>query len=286
MGGTGIRYTGYDIRLYMITLRKLGATLITHFFNTDSFVRGRRISIIYPQEGTDFHVFSRLYQRPHTFRCHHCNLSRSQFAYRLVPQVQISKTFKGDTICSFLFAHGHRSTSHLISGRIDSLRCHDQKCHGAFNDLLGILNALYQVILLIHNGCHQLRGVDVSAAHLQEMGMSFCEQILYNSIGIIDLTNRGDGISSVMGTHHQRLGFKIRDTSDTKIAPHFIDILVKFGTKRCILDVVNGPVITFLFAVNCHSGASGSQMGMIVCSEKQIKYTVFFCCDSKKSTHF
>ena len=126
MGGTGIRHTGYDIRLYMITLRELRATLITHFFNTDSFVRGRRISIIYPQKGTDFHVFSRLYQRPHAFRCHHGDLSRSQFTYRLVSQIQISKTFKGNTICPFLFAHGHRSTSHLISGRIDSLGCHDQ----------------------------------------------------------------------------------------------------------------------------------------------------------------
>lgn len=54
--------------------------------------------------------------------------------------------------------------------------------------------------------------------------------------------------------------------------------------KICLLK--RKSVVTFFFAVDCHAGTSGSQMGMIIRSKEQIKHTVFFCCDSKKSTHF
>ena len=116
--------------------------------------------------------------------------------------------------------------------------------------------------------------------------MSLCKQILDDGIRIVDLAHGGNSISSVMGTHHQRLGLKIGNTADAQMSVHLIDILVELRTERCILYVVNGSVVTFFFAVDCHAGTSGSQMGMIIRSKEQIKHTVFFCCDSKKSTHF
>ena len=77
-----------------------------------------------------------------------------------------------------------------------------------------------------------------------------------------------------MGTHHQRLGLKIGNTAEAQMSVHLIDILVELRTERCILYVVNGSVVTFFIAVDCHAGASGSQMGMINYSKKQIKYTI------------
>ena len=74
-----------------------------------------------------------------------------------------------------------------------------------------------------------------------------------------------------MGTHHQRLGLKIGNTADAQMSVHLIDILVELRTERCILYVVNGSVVTFFFAVDCHAGTSGSQMGMIIRSKEQVE---------------
>jgi hypothetical protein len=61
-------------------------------------------------------------------------------------------------------------------------------------------------------------------------------------------------------------------------------ILIELGPERCILNIVDGTVKS-VFAVYRHSSPSGSQMGMIVNSEKQIKYAVLIGRDAKKAAH-
>ena len=78
-----------------------------------------------------------------------------------------------------------------------------------------------------------------------------------------------------MGTHDQGLGFKIGDAADAQIALHVMDIVIELGTERRILNIVNGPVET-VFPIHRQTGAPGSQVGMIVRAEKQIKYAILF----------
>jgi hypothetical protein len=78
-----------------------------------------------------------------------------------------------------------------------------------------------------------------------------------------------------MGPYNQRLGFKIRNAADAQVALHVMDIIVKLGTERRVLNVVDGTVEA-VFPIHRQTGPAGSQVRMIVRAEKQVKYTIFF----------
>ena len=78
-----------------------------------------------------------------------------------------------------------------------------------------------------------------------------------------------------MGTDDQGLGLKIGNAANTKVAPHVMNVIVKLGTERRVFNIMDGPVEP-LFPVHCQTGPTGSQMGMVIRAEKQIKYAIFF----------
>ena len=80
----------------------------------------------------------------------------------------------------------------------------------------------------------------------------------------------------MMGADEKGLGFVIGNAADAQVAFHMPKVFVKFGTKRSVFDIVDRPVKSFFSVVNGHSGAAGAEMGMVVCSEKQVKDTIFF----------
>ena len=106
--------------------------------------------------------------------------------------------------------------------------------------------------------------------------MALLEQFFDQFFGIVDLSDRCDRIGAVMGSDHQGLGFKVRDTADTDITGHGVHILIELGTERSIFDVMNGTIVPLLPAEYRHTGSSRSQMGMIVCSKEKIKHAIFF----------
>ena len=70
MCDTGVWDTGYDIRIYFsfISFCQQCTAVITHFFYVYAFVTGSRITIVNPQERTDFHFLARRNERFHTLR--------------------------------------------------------------------------------------------------------------------------------------------------------------------------------------------------------------------------
>jgi hypothetical protein len=107
------------------------------------------------------------------------------------------------------------------------------------------------------------------------MSAGLLHYIGYQLVNIIDFADSGNGISPMVRSHNQGLGLKIRDATDAQVTLHVMDIIVKLGTEGRVLNVVNGTVETVL-PVHCQTGPAGSQMGMIVRAEKQIKYAIFF----------
>ena len=59
---SGVRNTSHNIRLYMIPSGKQLTTTVAHLFYTDSLIGRRRITIVDPEESTDFHIFARCNQ--------------------------------------------------------------------------------------------------------------------------------------------------------------------------------------------------------------------------------
>ena len=81
-------------------------------------------------------------------------------------------------------------------GRIDALACHQQHGHGTLDQLLCITDALDHIIPLVDHSRHQLRRIDVAAAHLHKMSVPALKKFLYDFIFIIDLTHRRDRVSA------------------------------------------------------------------------------------------
>ena len=88
----------------------------------------------------------------------------------------------------------------------------------------------------------------------------------------------------MVGTDDQGLGFKIGNAADTQIALHVMDVIIELGTERRILNIVDGPVKAIL-PVHRQAGPAGSQMGMVICAEKQIKHAIFFGYNAKITAH-
>ena len=57
-----------------------------------------------------------------------------------------------------------------------------------------LLNALDQVFFAVDERRHQLRGVDVAAAHFKKMGGRIRKKLLGKLVDIVDLADRHDGI--------------------------------------------------------------------------------------------
>ena len=172
-------------------------------------------------------------------------------------------------------AQSDRGASHFIPGGVNSLGRHDHDGHGALDDLLRVLDPFDQVWALVDDGRHQLRGVDIAAAHFQKMGGGGGKQFVDDLIGVVDLADGHDGKGAVVGADDQRLRFIVRNTADAHVAAHPFHFLVEFRPKGSVFDVVDGAVEPFLIVVDRHAGAPGPQMGVIVRSKIQVKYAIF-----------
>jgi hypothetical protein len=63
-----------------------------------------------------------------------------------------------------------------------------------------------------------------------------------------------------------------------------MDVIVKLGTERRVLNIMDGPVEAIL-PVPRPTGPAGSQMGMVICAEEQIKHAIFFGYNAKITAH-
>ena len=257
---------------------------MSHGLHGNIFIGGCRITVVYPQERADFHLLSRFCQNGHAVAGHDVDFSRTQVLVIFVSQIQIREFLKAGAVSGFLLSDGQRRTSQLIPHAENAPLSHDQHAHGSFNHVLRMADAVNHILFLVNQGCHQFRGVDVSIPHLHELGRSVVEQLLQQFRLIADLSNGGDGKGSVVGTHRQRLRFIIRNGSHAHVALHARYIGIEFRSKRSIFNIMNCPIKSIL-SVHYQSATSGSQMRVIIRSEKQIKHTIFFQRRCKKTAH-
>ena len=73
----------------LIPLCQHAAAFIPHLLHVNSLIGGSRITVIYPEEGADSHILSRLTYGFHAVRGDIYDFSRSQFFVIRVAQVDI-----------------------------------------------------------------------------------------------------------------------------------------------------------------------------------------------------
>ena len=108
------------------------------------------------------------------------------------------------------------------------------------------------------------------------MSSSVVKRLFHQFFLIVNLSHRCDGKTAQMRLNQKRLRLTIRNTTDSKIAGQFLHIPLELCPKRRIFNIVDRTVKSFLFAVHSHAAPTGSQMGMIINTEKQVKYTALF----------
>ena len=152
MCNSGIRNTCDTIYLYIVnivTSCKQLTTAVPHTFHIDALIGRCRITVIYPQEGTDFHFILRLLQYFNALRCDEDDFSGSQITVVMVAQIQKRTAFKGCTETCFLFSKNDRCSSKQISCGINAILCHQQNAHTALDKTLYILQTFNNRRLVI-----------------------------------------------------------------------------------------------------------------------------------------
>ena len=148
-----------------------------------------------------------------------------------------------------------------------------------------VANTLYKILFLVDQRCHQFRGIDLTVVHFKEMGVG-PDNLIHNSVCIVDLPYRCNGKGPVMGAHQNGLRFKIRNTADAHGAVHLLGLLGKLRTKRRIFNIMYGFVKTGFRVIHRHSRPACAQVGVVVHPEKQIKYAIFFGYCGKIPAHY
>ena len=160
-----------------VTFCKHASATITHLFYIHTLISRCRISVIYPQEGTDLHFLSRFYQCLHTLRSHIDDLARSQFFIILKSEINICMALKWQTVCAFLMSYNNRSTSHLISCCIDSVLGHQQHTQWSIHQILHITDTFRKAVLLTDQCCDQFCHIDRSIRHFLKMCLRSAIQV-------------------------------------------------------------------------------------------------------------
>ena len=150
--------------------------------------------------------------------------------------------------------------------------------------LLGVADALGDGILGVDERRHQLGGVDVAAAHLQEVGGAVGEGLGHQCLGVVDAAHGGDGEVAQVGAHDQRLGLVIGDAADAHVALHVVDIPLKLGAEGGVFDVVDGSLEAVL-TVDDHAATAGAQVRVVIGAKEQVKHAVVLQRHAKESTH-
>ena len=211
MGNTGIRNTGYNIRIYFspVSPGQHITAMITHFFYIHTLVCRSRISVIYPEERTDSHLFPWFLQGFHTVRSHSNNFSGAQFFQVFISKIQVCKALKRYTTGIFFLSHDQWSPSQTVTCCQNPLWCQDQHGHGTFYHFLRITDSLNHVVFLIDQCSYHFCGVYTSSTHFQKMSASVFKTTGNQFIHVIDFSNCGNCKVAKMRAHQKRLRFII-----------------------------------------------------------------------------
>ena len=113
-----------------------------------------------------------------------------------------------------------------------------------------------------------------------------CGGIARNQIlDIVDFPDRHNCEDPEVGSDDQRLILVIADDADSAFPAEMGKIIVKFGTELGIGDVVDGAHDRAVRTEHGKTSALGPEMRVVIGSVKQIRYAVFLCNRSKKSSH-
>ena len=257
VGGAGVGHAGDRVGLHVVPLRQHAAAGAAHGLHVHALVGGGGVAVVDPQEGADLHLILRRQHHADLLRGDEVHLARAQLLEIGVAQVQIGGGLEHRAVALLLPADHHRGAAQSVARGVEARGSQHQHGHGAVDALLGVADALRDGVLRVDQRRHQLGGVDVAAAHLQEVGGALGEGLVHQGLGVVDAADCGDGEVAQVGAHDQRLRLVIRYAADAQVALHVVDIPLELGAEGRVLDVVDGALKAALPMYH-HAAAPGA----------------------------
>ena len=110
------------VNIVLIAAGKIAAAVVAHSLNVYAFVAGSRVAVVNPEEGTDFHLFTRLLENLHFVCIKENNFGRTKLVVILVAKIYVSKVFKRNTVGSVFLTNLEWSSAKLVAGSINTSR--------------------------------------------------------------------------------------------------------------------------------------------------------------------
>ena len=255
---------------------------IAHVFDVQPLVDGGRVSVIYPEEGADVRLAAGRADDVDAFRRHKIDLAGAEFPVKFVSEIEESKRFERYAEGSRFFADDDGGLSVFVARNVDPFGSEDEDGHRAVDGVLCDLDALGDACPAVDEGGDQLGGVDVAAAHFEEVRRALRKCFFDQLFEIVDAPDGRDGKVAEVRTHQQRLRLAVRNAPDADVSLHLVKIAFEFGAEGGIFDVMDGAVEP-AFPVDRHAPAPCAEVRMVIRSEKEIENAVLFRNNSEKA---
>ena len=199
------------------------------------------------------------------------DLAGAQLPDGLIAQLGEGEGLQSHAVAVLVLSDGHGEPSEAVPGgdQMPAL-AEDQDGRGALDDALGEADAVGEAALLVDHGGDQLVGVDPSAGHDVEVAAAEGQVLLRQRPGVVDDADGADGVEPQVRADQQGLGVGVGDAADGRVAEHLVAHVLKLRAEGRILNVVDLPLQAVLRIVGRHARASGTQMRMVVCAEKDV----------------
>jgi len=260
---------------------------VTHDFDVDAFVVGVGIAVIAPEESADFHLVCSRGKRFEPVGGYFDNLGGTELIGLRIAQLLKSEGLKAYAVAVLIFPDQNGKPSVFVACGDDlSVGGHEQHRHRAVDDPLHMLNPLHQTVALVDQSGDQFGAIDLAGAHGHELVPVIGEVGVHQLLGVVDLTDGGDGIEPEMRTHQKRLGIGVTDAADAAAAALEVrQVFFKLGPERGVGDGVDLPLTSMLRAPDRHPGVAGAEMAVIVGTEEDVKNDVASGYRSEKTAH-
>ena len=291
MGGAGVGHTCHIVNVlgnavFPVCLCHDAAVAIAGYLHVLALIASGGVAVVGPQEGADFHFLVGRCQLGNAIRGDFHNLAGAKLPHHLVAQLLAGVILEGDGIAVFVLFNHNGQPSHFVPGgnQVSAL-LHNQDGSSTLNPVLGVADALGKILFLVNHGGNQLVGVDPSAGHAVEMPAGAVQMVGNQRLGIVNHADGANGVDAQPGANEDGLGVGVGDAADGGGTGHFIENALKFGTEGGVLNVVNFPLHPHVLVPGSHAAPPGSQVGMVVGSEKNIQDAVAAGCRAKETTH-
>ena len=173
---------------------------------------------------------------------HEDDFPGAQVFLDLIIQVGERACFKRGREGSRFLADYYGGPSQPVAGRVDPVFRQQQDGAGPFDGFLRAGDPVDETRFLVDKRGHQLRGIDLSPAHLGEMRGAFPESHFYQGLNVFYDAHGNDGIGAEMRADDERLVLVIADDPDPFPALELRQVAVEFRAELRVGNIMDAAL--------------------------------------------